>query len=158
MTMSDITDDKLKRIARARHECPWMSRQEEIADLEAMAAELQSHRAAVSANEERVRNVVSEIGRAMIAAQVNAGAWLDSLYLQGPAFVDAIASRAAKQLATAAVGLSEEERVGIQAVRDVVAEVWNIEPIPGTADTSEWAAIRRGVALLDRLLATGAKP
>jgi hypothetical protein len=147
MTMSDLTDEDIARCEQTSDFCSE--------DFWSLLAEVKRHRSALAADEERVRSVVSEIGRAMIAAQVNAGAWLDSLYLQGPAFVDAIATRAAKQLATAAGKLSEEERRALKRMR--VREETTASAI-GFLDAGILADTQTAIALIDRLLATGAKP
>lgn len=93
--------------------------------------EIRRHRSALAADRERVRSVVRE---AMTQAYAN-GRGLNSY---AAADLDAIATRAAEQLATALVGLSEEDRVRLRNIADLLRKqpvCWDME-----------------AALLDRLL------
>jgi hypothetical protein len=118
-------------------------------DTHALLKELQRHRAAVAANQERVREVV----RAAVVAEC----WPNDDDGSRARVSDAIATRVSEQLAGAAVQLSDEDVTLVRRVRERLAEIpfdgygWHVDEAKRTRDTE--------VAALDRLLATrGAKP
>jgi len=132
--MSDLTDAELDdewSIEEQRH-WDWPGRR--------MIIELRRHRAAVAADEQRVRGVVADALNVELALARR----LDD------DFVRSVAVRAAKQLATAAVMMTADERA-------VLLE-WRKSHLP-------WAMPRDDaerkyntlVAVIDRLLATGAR-
>ena len=93
--------------------------------------------------QERVRQVVRD--------EVN-GSYAGVANKPSPQLVDVIAARVASQLASAAPVLSAEDLAALQTVRDEIANEWNVEIWPGANDSKLWQGVRRGVALLDRLL------
>lgn len=99
--------------------------------------ELEQSRSARAASAERVRDVVAE---AAIAVLERAG--IKEPHSSSDA--DAIATRAAEQLATAAVGLSAEERGAILRMRGRISEM----PPMGNGDEVALSAV------LERLLAS----
>jgi hypothetical protein len=104
-------------------------------DVISLIEEIRRHRSALAADEERVRSVVRAEMNELIA---NDGP------VTTPEEVDYIATRAAKQLATAAVRLSEDERNHLLSIRSQLRcsqHMWRSE-----------------IATLDRLLVTGDKP
>jgi hypothetical protein len=129
MIHDDLTDDEVAEMAgdgTAVH-LPFVK----------AALELQRHRAAMAADEERVRSVVSEIVVAVLSKlPTNVG---------GEPLADAIAIRVAKHLACAAVRLTGGDR-------SMLLEVYNfILDHAGLDARSIWGP---ELALLDRLLAT----
>lgn len=132
--MSDLMDEGLQRLLNGNHHA--------LPDAQlAVARELQRHRAAVAvdeavaADEERVRSVIG------------AAAMEEYPDLTNDACMR-VAARAAKQLATSTMRLSDDER-GV--VSRMVGRVYELVPM-GNGDEAALGA------LLDRLLSTGAKP
>ena len=131
-----VSDERLREIIRGP-----------ASDAGAMATELRDLRAARAADEERVRSVVRE-------AVLQAFEAYDHGYNANRAeMVDHAAARAAKQLATAAVRLSEDDLRGMQLIRlhlDEAGHDWR----EGTA----LADVQLARLFLDRLLATRGAP
>lgn len=138
--MSDLTDERIAELVKH-----WGGYALEERATRTALLELQRHRTDQAADEERVRSVVREAGLAVERTAVTA-VRIEKL--------DAIIDRAAKQLAGAGVRLTAEDAAGLQAIRNEIDGTWNLEPIPGVPDTAQWMLIRRGMGLLDRLLAT----
>lgn len=118
--MSDLTNEELNSIERWGYE---QSRQ--------AAAEIRRHRADLTADEERVRSVVRDV---VTEVAIDWSPKLSAVTL--PMLADAIATRAAEQLASAAVRLSANDR-------QVLNELSGHMKLTATEQS-----------LLDRLLAT----
>jgi hypothetical protein len=113
-----------------------------------MLAAAEAHRSAVDANEERVESYVKhaiadEMRDYRIQFDMD-GDPITCFDAERAALFTAIATRAAKQLATTVVGLSDVDRVRIRSIRDLLAA----QPVCWDSET----------ALLDRLLTTGSAP
>lgn len=119
--MDDLTDEELA--------C-WV--REDIAHpLNSALLELQRHSAAIAADKERVRAVVREVAEEVLRS--------DGVY----GYSDRIAKRAAEQLASPAVRLTEEERNDLVNIRSIISQLAKL------ADTEAFAS---GISTLDRLL------
>jgi len=107
--MGDLTDDELIRIETDVGSQPY-------ATIVRLVDEIRRHRSAQVASEELVRSVVRDaIGKF--------ASYVEGNPLGGHGHVaNDIATRAAKQLAGAAVGLTTDERADIDALRDSLAE------------------------------------
>lgn len=133
----DLTDARIDELIRFTVD----SRHIDMCAIHTALKELQRHRAARAADEERVRSVV----RDALDELFNAG----ELRANDAAYRLAIAARAAKQLASAAVRLSEEELRGLQLMRRHLDE--------GSHDWREGTAmsdVQSARIAVDRLLAT----
>lgn len=131
--MSDLTDEELAHewsIEESRHE-DWPGRR--------MIIELQRHRASRAADEERVRSVVRE---AFVEVSERSGAQFVQRYIED------IATRATKQLASAAVRPSEEDVATLDLIRDEVG--YGISVV----EDADGSKRDRCCSLLDRLIAT----
>lgn len=144
--MSDLTDERLAELVH------WSSNDGYggMPDTHTALLELQLLRAAVVANEEWVRAAVREAIREAVAIAINS---IDRIDIG--AMIDAIATRAAKQLATAAVRLSADEQDVLVNLR--TRERTALDAI-GHLGADVRVGMERTIAVLDRLLATGAKP
>lgn len=120
--MSDLTDEEIEhwRSVKAGREMFGIELDHAQRHLMRAIDELQRHRSALAADRERVRSVVYDV--ALDALRWHKGDPLDR--------ADAIASRAAEQLATAGVGLSDVDRVRLRSVRELLdkqPDVWDLE-------------------------------
>jgi len=141
--MSDLTDEELDDIKAG------CSSRDGGCDVPVcrLAWEVRRHRSAQVASEELVRSVVRDaIGKY--------ASYVEGNPLGGHGHVaNDIATRAAKQLAGTAVGLSEADRIDIEQARDYIASStgWNAFPDPAQA-ARVFPIVARWIALLDRLL------
>lgn len=130
--MSDLTDEKLVALLSSSDGAG-------IADTHRMVVEIGRYRSARAASVERVREVVAEAAIAV----------LERIGIKEPhssSDADAIATRAAEQLATAVLGLSHADRLALSYLSG-----WcNANVSEVIVDPDRFGS---GVAALDRLLA-----
>lgn len=114
--MSDLTDERLAELVHWSSDASYGG----MPDTHTALLELQRHRAAQTADEERVRSVVLK-------------AWNSAhgdMTLRDDQLADAIATRAAKQLASAAARLTAEDFSRIKATRDEMSRFMFLDQIP----------------------------
>lgn len=177
--MSELTDATVGEwLELLERRPPTISLTCALNDMRTALKELQRHRAAVAADEERVRAVVREAAGVLLIERklyvvrpqhptmgeialeaYGHGRACDAVALLGDelaTLLDAIATRAAKQLATSAVRLSSDDIVTLTAIRDDIREFGllgnpSTDRDPVTNETADEAMRLRGLALLDRL-------
>jgi hypothetical protein len=142
MTMADLTDEELQGWVES-----FVVDKGDVGPIASALLELQRHRTARAVDEELARSVVRE---AIVSLLPTHGGWCYGNTHPATAEVaDHIATRAAKQLATAAVRLSDGELRGLQLMRlhlDEGGHDWRA----GTAMSD----VQSACDMLDRLRST----
>lgn len=124
MTDEDLSEEQLEVIGKlaesgALGATAYSTRQ--------LVREIKRHRSALAADGERVRSVVEQIAREEFTDKYDNDEIVNADWVE---IRQRIASRAAEQLATAGVGLSDVDRVRLRSVRELLdkqPDVWDLE-------------------------------